>query len=185
MRRPERGRPAFYRAWFCACAVAGALMLTSPNAQAAACDAVQLQAIKAVQFGAVGLGARRRGWIVLDPGGGFAASNEVALLGKSLPSPGLVRVTAPPNSLVVLRAVVRSPTDPAYGVTLSAIHLGFRGRPLEKTVDDWLLPMPDSASTAPVGVDIGIGALLTVQISGKVLATQFFVSLDCVGYQPR
>lgn len=155
-------------------------------AWAADCDAVLLQPIKPLQFGAIGIGVKRRGWVVLDQNGGFAASNEVALLGKSPPSPGLARVTAPANSTVMLRAVVSTYMDPGEGVALSAISLGYRARPLEKNADFWVLHMPDSALTTPIGVEVSIGALLNFKIgSGRIPAAQFLVSLECVGYQPR
>ena len=155
-------------------------------AWAADCDAVLLQPIKPLQFGAIGIGVKRRGWVVLDQNGGFAASNEVALLGKSPPSPGLARVTAPANSTVILRAVVSTYMDPGEGVALSAISLGYRARPLEKNADFWVLHMPDSALTTPIGVEVSIGALLNFKIgSGRIPAAQFLVSLECVGYQPR
>ena len=170
--------------WLCLGVLLWTLALQS-SARAGDCDAVTLQPVKPLQFGTVGMGTRRHGWIVLDPSGGFAASNEVALLGKTPPSPGLVRVVAPPGSVILLHTAVRRYVDAAYGVTLSGIGLGFRGRPLEKSADFWVLRMPDSASTAPLNVDLSIGGLLNFQIGERIPATQFFVALDCVGYQPR
>ena len=183
MPRPERFRPL--SSGWCLGTLLWVLAAQSP-AWATDCDAVLLQPIKPLQFGAIGLGVKRRGWVVLDQNGGFAASNEVALLGKSPPSSGLARVTAPANSTVMLRAVVNTYMDPGEGIALSAISLGYRSRPLEKSADFWILHMPDSPSTAPIGIEVSIGALLNFKIgSGRIPAAQFLVSLECVGYQPR
>lgn len=161
------------------------LLLLVPQTQAWAgeCNAVLIQPSKPLLFGNLGLGAKGRGWMVLDQGGGYAVSNDLAMLGKLAPSPGLFRVTAPSGSLVMLRIAVASGDHPA--AALSGFSVGFRGAPLALNGDHWLLRMPDSATKEAPSVEVSVGARLVLDMARNIKAVKFSLSLECVGTLPR
>ena len=145
---------------------------------------VTLTAGKSLQFGKVGIGSKKRGWLMVDQSGGYVTSHGVTTLGKIIPSPGTLKLTAPPGSTIFLRTYITASKENGAEVELSHVTLGYRYRPLEQNGDDWILHMPtDNTGRAAVEAELNIGAKLSFHISGVIPIPNYVISIECTSIQ--
>ncbi|RYX96153.1 MAG: hypothetical protein EOO28_08955 [Comamonadaceae bacterium] len=166
--------------------LAGMAISWSTSVLAADCSSVNLQSVKPVQFGNIGIGPKKRGWIVLDQTGGYTTSNGLAALGRLPPTAGLVRLSAPPGSHVFLRLGSIRPLSTPNGVELTQVDLGYLARPLQQQGDEWVIRMPENAGKTVVDADLSVGARMGIHVAvapNVVSPVSYAISLECVDLQ--
>jgi len=158
------------------------LVKTKPQALS-----IEIQGQSPLEFGLIRARRGESGWVVVDPGGGYTASGNVAFSRKRLPTPGLVRVKAPPEALLLFNLQFESSTtDEVFktkdGVALRAVIVGQGMRQLARNGSFWELRMPRGDSPL-VEVELSLGGELqfSKMEAGSTLATK--LRLECVSVE--
>ena len=145
---------------------------------------VQIISEAALDFGFIRARRGDSGWVVVDPGGGFTASPNVSFSRKILPAPGLVRIKAPPESVLLLNLELAGDSEndvykTSNGLILRSIFVGRGIQPLPRNGAFWELQMP-RGETDLVEVQLSLGGELqfTKLETGCTLATK--LRFECV-----
>lgn len=118
--------------------------LAASAAPAPACEGVHIETQAPLHFGQLRLQRASAGWVVVMPGGGTGSSPGVAFSERTPPTPGLVKVQAPPGSLLRLRLDGDGDRGTAgtADITLHAAVLGRGMQLLPRNGEFWELQMP-------------------------------------------
>lgn len=137
-----------------------AALATAPT-PAPACAGVRIETQAPLHFGLLRLQRASAGWVVLMPGGGVSHSPGVAFSERMPPAPGLIKVQAPPGSLLLLRLEAdgnggRTGAADAAGIALRAAVLGHGMQLLPRNGELWELQMPRrDADTVEIVLAVG------------------------------
>lgn len=150
---------------------------------------VQIEEKVPLDFGLIRFQRRSAGWVVIDPGGGISTSDDIAFSRKSLPGPGQVRISAPPDSVLLLSLEFEGDSpDNSYstseGAVLRSPTMGRGMQLLPRNGRYWELQTP-SADSDEVEVILSIGGELqfTKFSSGRQLKTK--LRLECVSIETQ
>jgi outer membrane receptor protein involved in Fe transport len=126
--------------------------------------AVSIKTEGNLDFGLVRAHRGTSGWVVVDPNGGINASATVALSSKCPPVPGLVRVKAPPETLVLLSLTFENGDEnsgysTSEGIAMRSLKVGRGVQALPRNGRYWELQMPQSAAQL-VEVTLAVGGEL-------------------------
>ena len=141
-----------------------------------------------LSFGLARFKRGHSGWVVVDPGGGYSASPGIAFSARSLPLPGLIRVKAPPESLLQLRLDFEDGAGQGYtskdGVSLRQVTLGRGMQQLPRRGFLWELRMPRGDSeTVETVIAIGGELQFSPWEGGRTFSKKLLV--DCVSVELR
>lgn len=139
-----------------------------------------------LSFGLARFKRGHSGWVVVDPGGGYSASPGVAFSARSLPLPGLIRVKAPPESLLQLRLDFEDGAGQGYtskdGVSLRQVTLGRGMQQLPRNGFLWELKMPrGEGETVETVIAIGGELQFAPWEGGRTFAKRLLI--DCVSVE--
>lgn len=156
-----------------------AAALPAEHAQAV-CSGVKIKALQPLDFGFVRMPKNAAGWVLVLPNGGYAFSPGIAFSNR-LPRPGLVRLTAPPQSTVLLSL---SPGNPraAGPLRLLSVKPEQQQTPLVSRGDLWEVHTPPS-DEGSVTVMLAIGGELQVISTDKFWDVSFGLNMECVGVE--
>jgi len=141
-----------------------------------------------LSFGLARFKRGHSGWVVVDPGGGYSASPGVAFSARALPLPGLMRVKAPPESVLQLRLDFEDNAGQGYaskdGVRLMQVTLGRGMQQLPRSGFLWELRMPRGDSeTVETVIAIGGELQFSPWEGGRTFSKKLLI--DCVSVELR
>jgi len=146
--------------------------------------AVSIKTEGNLDFGLVRAHRGTSGWVVVEPNGGINASATVALSSKSPPAPGLVRVKAPPETIVLLSLTFENGDEnsgysTSEGIAMCSLKVGRGVQALPRNGRYWELQMPQSeAPLVEVSLAVG-GELHFTKFDGRhTLLTK--LNIECI-----